>query len=292
MPMQLTTADTSAAPSEKLIAVPSDEERCMPMQPTKSEPSAARSEKPMATPSDEPTEDPTCMDGPVGAGCPVDYARFHVVPRKGWDRFIRNMGLPARNSLNWRGLGPVPGPPTPGCWMIASSDEAAGRVAERQHELRAAGWRVLCPPPEVIRNLGDKAALQEYAKRHALSEHLPVAYAEPDMAVYPCILKAAAGEYGRTVHLVTTAEEVGVLAPRGLGSLWVLQELVRGRFVGPGADVRESPRGCFIALTRAWRGRYSLAGLGGCSTACLPFVRRGVALREPSSIYILQMREG
>ena len=46
----------------------------------------------------------------------------------------------------------------------------------------------------------------------ARQAHLPTHYRSPADAKYPCILKAARGEYGRGTHIVASAEEARTLS--------------------------------------------------------------------------------
>mmetsp|Transcript_55303 Transcript_55303/g.171332 ORF Transcript_55303/g.171332 Transcript_55303/m.171332 type:complete len:250 (+) Transcript_55303:168-917(+) len=141
------------------------------------------------------------------------------------------MGCSVHNTLDWQGGEPVPVAERP-CWLLPASDRVAVEIAERREELQAAGWKVLTSEPHVVSRLDNKAAFQEYAQTLGLSEHLPAWYAEPEGAAYPCVLKPAAGEFGRDARIVRSAAEVPAAANDGgaLGAAWVLQELVTGRF--------------------------------------------------------------
>ncbi|CAE8652925.1 unnamed protein product [Polarella glacialis] len=50
-----------------------------------------------------------------------EIVRFHLVPRKGWDRHLRGMKCSARNTINWKGRSAAPEPPQPGCWLVPAS---------------------------------------------------------------------------------------------------------------------------------------------------------------------------
>eukprot|EP00928_Gymnodinium_smaydae_P033806 TRINITY_DN24112_c0_g1_i2.p1 TRINITY_DN24112_c0_g1~~TRINITY_DN24112_c0_g1_i2.p1 ORF type:complete len:308 (+),score=20.70 TRINITY_DN24112_c0_g1_i2:153-1076(+) len=158
--------------------------------------------------------------------------RFHIVPRKGWDRFVRGMGCGARNTLPWKGIGPVPIAENP-CWLLPSSDDTSIRIAERQAELIEAGWLLFTCAPEVVRTLNDKARLWEHASRLDLARYLPRHYSvtTPADASYPCILKSATGEFGKDCHIVRCEDDVRHhLSQRGAARCeWLLQELIAGK---------------------------------------------------------------
>ncbi|CAK9107887.1 ATP-grasp domain-containing protein, partial [Durusdinium trenchii] len=63
-----------------------------------------------------------------------------------------------------------------------------------------------------------------------LTQHLPKRYMSAECADYPCILKQAHGEFGKECNIVHSPEDVCKVTPQGLGTRWVLQELVHGRF--------------------------------------------------------------
>lgn len=107
-------------------------------------------------------------------------------------------------------------------------------IAERQEELRAAGWKVLTCDPALVTRLNDKVAFLSYARELGLSSYLPERYITSLDAVYPCILKFATGEFGINTHLVRAAEDVQDVTGRtpeagALEPEWLLQELVPGR---------------------------------------------------------------
>ncbi|CAK9045762.1 unnamed protein product [Durusdinium trenchii] len=58
----------------------------------------------------------------------------------------------------------------------------------------------------------------------------PKRYMSAECADYPCILKQAHGEFGKECNIVHSPEDVCKVTPQGLGTRWVLQELVHGRF--------------------------------------------------------------
>eukprot|EP00439_Symbiodinium_sp_Y106_P060465 s837_g8.t4 len=163
-----------------------------------------------------------------------EVVRFHGSPRKGWDRYFRGMRCNARNVITWKGRGSLPEPPmtqpSSGCWLLPTSDEAAVAVAQQQDALRSMGWRIATSDVEVLRDLGNKVRLQDFAKAHGLSGYLPQRFDSPASASYPCILKQAFGEFGKECRIVHTPEEAQQVAPHGLGKRWVMQELIRGRF--------------------------------------------------------------
>ncbi|CAJ1400357.1 unnamed protein product [Effrenium voratum] len=158
-----------------------------------------------------------------------ETVRFHCVPKKGWDRYFRGMHCQACNTINWKGSGGLPQPPQSGCWLLPTSDVAATAVAQQQEALKALGWRVVSSTPEVLKSLGNKVGLQDFAKANGLMDFLPRRYASAECAEFPCILKKAYGEFGKECCIVNSTEEVHQVAKEGLGSQWVLQELIRGR---------------------------------------------------------------
>jgi hypothetical protein len=186
---------------------------------------------------------------PVAAPLPP---RFHLTPNTvGWQRALLRMGCGAYNTLTWRGGDPLPVPPTRACWLLPASDVAALALAQQQTELRAAGWRLLTCDPTMLCALSNKLRFREHAARRGLLQYLPRHYDTPHEASYPCVIKAAVGEYGRHVHIVPSREEAvqrwrvahasshtrrsGGAEPDGEGAAadeledgWLLQELVVG----------------------------------------------------------------
>ena len=131
----------------------------------------------------------------------------------------------------WRGGLPLPIPTAPGeSWLLPSTDAAALWIASYQLGLLAAGWRLLTADAPLVSKLGNKATLRAHAESLGVLHVLPTHYSSAKSATYPCVLKAATGEYGRGTHIVQRAAEVRHLSPAGsLGTDWVLQELVAGR---------------------------------------------------------------
>ncbi|CAK0874456.1 unnamed protein product [Prorocentrum cordatum] len=140
---------------------------------------------------------------PPWRGPEPDEERFHLVPRVGWNQCLRGLRCGARtNTLTWRGHGAPPAPPAgPACLLLPASDAAAVEIARQQDGLRALGWRVVSSSPETISRLGDKARLRGLAEELGLLAFLPVHYASPGEAEYPCILKSASGEFGKDCHI-------------------------------------------------------------------------------------------
>ena len=62
--------------------------------------------------------------------------------------------------------------------------------------------------PELVEALGNKVLLERHAAALGLLRHLPRHYASAAMAEYPCVLKAAEGQFGKGVHIVRDAAEV------------------------------------------------------------------------------------
>merc|ERR1712150_68422 len=154
--------------------------------------------------------------------------RFHMTPKKGWDRFARGMRCDARNLMNWKGKDPLPPAPRRPCWLLPTSDETAIEIARRSQELMAIGWKILPCDHELMQKLSNKALLRDYAEERGLAEFLPRPYRRVEDAEFPCILRSADGEFGKDCHIVNSEEQVRRLAPRGLGEQWVLQELIYG----------------------------------------------------------------
>lgn len=163
-------------------------------------------------------------------GLHPDWHRFDLVPAKEWHRDVKKMGCSAHNTCSWTGRGPVPKAPMHGVWLLPASDDLSMIIAERQRELRAAGWRLMTCEPRVVHSLGNKAALREYAEHLGLLAHLPQHFESPESATYPCVLKPAVGEYGFGNYIVESAEEVRRITKTGFGSKWLLQELILGPF--------------------------------------------------------------
>ncbi len=133
--------------------------------------------------------------------CP---ARFHLVPSTvRWQRTLANADPSLRNTLDWRGGEPLPVAPTGGrrCWLLPTTDSAALAIARQQAELRAAGWNLLTSDEATVGTLSNKALFADHAAALGLSSHLPGRYAHVNDATYPCVLKAADGQFGKQVAL-------------------------------------------------------------------------------------------
>lgn len=188
---------------------------------------------------------------PVAAPLPP---RFHLTPNTvGWHRALQRMGIGAYNSLTWRGGEPLPAPPTRGCWLLPASDLAALAIARQREQLAALGWRLLTCAPRLVSALSNKLRFRELAASRGLLAHLPRHFLTPADATFPCVLKAAVGEFGRHVHILRTREEAELRwdvalrwqqrrGRRGGGADaddaaeaadeeegWLLQELIAGR---------------------------------------------------------------
>jgi hypothetical protein len=165
--------------------------------------------------------------------------RYHFAPGKArWEEGLALMECGAVNTIAWESGTPLPeAPPASSLhertWLLPCSDAAGVAIARHRDELRSLGWRVVACEPKLVSTLGDKLSLCERAHELGLQQHLPRAYATLESASYPCILKAARGEYGRTVHICTSANQARKLlrshaAGFGAGARYVLQELVSG----------------------------------------------------------------
>lgn len=176
----------------------------------------------------------------LAVGATGGVVHYHFAPSKArWEEGLALFECGAVNTIEWESGLPLPSPPAADSsrhrpWLLACSDVAGVSIAKHRDGLRALGWRVLACEPEIVAELGDKCSLIERARELGLHKHLPRSYASLEAASYPCILKAARGEYGRTVHIVASASHARKLlrshaAGFGAGSRYVLQELVRGR---------------------------------------------------------------
>jgi len=158
--------------------------------------------------------------------------RFYLAGHNDWIAFASRVGKgKARNGLRWSGSLPVPAAPGQNgtCWLLPSTDAMAQAVGRHAQLLRASGWLVATSTASLIEQLGNKARLREHAERLDMLKLLPVHYSSASSAQYPCVLKAARGEFGRQTYLVHDAAEVkNVMASGEGGDEWLLQELVRG----------------------------------------------------------------
>eukprot|EP00435_Cladocopium_sp_Y103_P018225 s845_g4.t1 len=155
--------------------------------------------------------------------------RFHTTPMLKWIREMKQYGCGVRNEIDWQGDGAIPSCGA-GSWLLPSQDTVALRLAERQAELRHAGWRVVRVAPEVVETLRDKAEMIRYAVAKGIGEFTPKSYLSALEAEYPCILKPKLGTFGKDTHVVRSMEEVERFTKsESLASKWVLQELVPGR---------------------------------------------------------------
>lgn len=159
---------------------------------------------------------------------------YHFVPSKArWEEGLALLECGAVNTIKWESGLPLPVPPQSSTWLLPCSDAAGVAIARHRDELRRLGWRVLACSPALVSTLGDKVSLRVRACELGLERHLPRSYASLEAATYPCILKAARGEYGKTVHMVESSGQARKLlrshaAGFGAGARYVMQELVRG----------------------------------------------------------------
>eukprot|EP00928_Gymnodinium_smaydae_P037526 TRINITY_DN2602_c0_g1_i2.p1 TRINITY_DN2602_c0_g1~~TRINITY_DN2602_c0_g1_i2.p1 ORF type:complete len:550 (-),score=61.17 TRINITY_DN2602_c0_g1_i2:132-1781(-) len=174
----------------------------------------------------EGVEEASCSSAPRWA---PESVRFQLVPRRGWDKSLQMMRCAARNTLGWKGGDSLPYSPHP-CWLLPAADKTAEQIAARKDELRNLGWKLFTCDLEVILRLGNKRALRDYAEKLGLLEHFPEYYVHASVATYPCILKAASGDFGKDCDIVDSVDDVRKLARWGGASDWVLQELVLGCF--------------------------------------------------------------
>ena len=183
---------------------------------------------------------------PSGPGCSQRSPRFQLVPSTvRWERALSRLNVDAHNTLAWRGGWPIPVAPASvpqggrsgrehgRCLLLPASDAAAHAIAAQQVELRQAGWRLLTCSVTTVRRLSNKALLREHAARLGLLAHLPRHYDDAETAEYPCVLKRAEGEYGRTVHLVHSIEEARRRSGRRSGGGVACRE-------GDGVDVGDA----------------------------------------------------
>lgn len=158
------------------------------------------------------------------------HVRFHLVPKISWNRLLRSVGCGIRNTFTWSGALPPPLPPSEQCWLIPSQDDAAVQVAEMSAELAASGWRIFSCDPQLVDCLRNKASLRFRAEKLGLAALLPEHFDDIATARYPCVLKPAVGTYGKDTHIVCCPKDATSVAADGLGTTWVLQELVSGHF--------------------------------------------------------------
>jgi len=156
-------------------------------------------------------------------------ARFHLVPKNGWQWHTRRLRCSMQNTMEWDGKLPLPPAPPAPCWLLPAKDDMALCIARLKLEIMAAGWKVLSSSEEVVDRLSNKAKLAEYASRIGMASHLPEHYAIPEEARYPCLLKAAVGEHGQNIHIVHSREEVLNVTSDGFGEEWLLEEMCPGR---------------------------------------------------------------
>ena len=188
---------------------------------------------------DAPGVSPTLPPPVMIARAEALACRFQFTPDNvRWGSKLQLLRVGAFNSLSWRGGLPLPTPPSRrgeswgSCWLLPATDDTALAMAKQQDELRAAGWRLLTCAPEIILRLGDKARLQAHAASLGLADHLPASYGSLAAACYPAVLKRARGQFGKGVHIVASAQEARRrmgMSESGLGTEWILQELVQGR---------------------------------------------------------------
>jgi hypothetical protein len=102
-------------------------------------------------------------------------------------------------------------------------------IAKYRDELYALGWKLLTSEPRIVSRIGRKDNLHAYATDLGLLEHLPRHYPTPREAVYPCMLKAVVGDFGKGIYIVESEAQVAEKATGGFGcGKWLLQELCAG----------------------------------------------------------------
>ena len=177
----------------------------------------------------------------------------HVVPRNpNWNRFLRKSGC--ASTLKWDGLRHPPSqlPEGGGLFLLPSTDATAIAIARCSAELAGRGWRVPRCEASLVDKLSNKGTLRDHAAALGLLEYLPRHFESPETAVFPVMLKAATGEWGKNVVIVesvadirrvvseaaaaerrgqgssASASEFDVDGKRLLGGNWLLQELIPG----------------------------------------------------------------
>jgi hypothetical protein len=174
--------------------------------------------------------------GTVDRFVPGSVTRFHITPDNEWNWLVKKMNVCVRNTMAWRRSEPLPVATSPGCWLLACKCDTAVEIAQHRHALAANGWKLLTCEPHIVSRIGNKANLHAYAKENGLLAYLPRHYESPEKASYPCMLKAAAGEHGKDIFIVFSAQEVrehaaggfpGVTTSTG-GRRWLLQEMCPG----------------------------------------------------------------
>lgn len=156
---------------------------------------------------------------------------FHLTPSVGWDKAVKGMECGACNTMRWNGCGAVPWPPDLrfGCWLLPTRDETALCISRRKVKLRAAGWKLITSPPDIIEQFTNKSNFGKLAKRLNLAQHLPKHFAKANDARYPCVIKPAVGQYGKDTSIVHSVEDVvAITGTPDISGDWVLQECVSG----------------------------------------------------------------
>jgi len=158
--------------------------------------------------------------------------RFHITPSNEWQWLVKKMNISVRNTLEWRRGTPLPVAANAGtCWLLPCKCDTAVEIGVYADELAANGWKLLTCPGDIIGRIGNKANLFLHAKALGMLEYLPQHYETPALAVYPCMLKAHAGEHGHGIYIVHSANDVAQKsgAKRFDGTKWLLQEVCEGR---------------------------------------------------------------
>jgi hypothetical protein len=158
--------------------------------------------------------------------------RFHVVPANGWHRFLWKMKCHALNTIRWSGAKNerLPVPPQP-CFLLPASDEIALVIADERAALEKLGWKLLTCDVDVIDRLQSKVRLRDYGEKLGMLNCLPRHYDSLSRAQFPCMLKGARGNHGKTVWIVNSREEA--LEVTGAKDVagdpdWLLQEIIPG----------------------------------------------------------------
>ena len=157
--------------------------------------------------------------------------RFHIVPQNGWHRFLWKLDIHALNTLPWNGHTQPPKPPCP-CFILPASDEIAIVIANEKETLENMGWKTFTCDADIIQRLQNKVMLRDYAERLKLLKYLPQHYKTLAKAKFPCMLKGAHGNHGKTVWMVNSREEA--IDVMGVDDVvddgdWLLQEIVPGK---------------------------------------------------------------
>ena len=158
--------------------------------------------------------------------------RFHITPTNEWEWLLKKMKISASNTMEWRSGTPLPvAPAGASCWLLPCKCDTAIEIGQYADELVTNGWKLLTCAADVVARIGNKYNLFRHAEALGMLEYLPQHYETPASASYPCMLKAHAGEHGKGIYIVHSADEIAAKSgsPMFDKTKWLLQELCAGR---------------------------------------------------------------